>query len=694
MGTMNKMRENTGVVLWILVFAFGVIWVLQDSGALDTVGVGGTQNVIVVDGDPIPYEDYARAVDAQVQQYQQQTGESMPPQMIDQQRETVYQQLVENKLREHEMDRLGISVTDEEIYNMVMGSNPHPIIRTYFGDEQGNVDRALLQNFISNPEARQDWVQIENYLRAERRRQKMDNLIAATVRVSEQDVLDEYQRRNRSADVSWVGLRYAEIPNDSVTVTDRDLKRFYDENRDDYARPRTYTFNYVTRSKQPSAEDSTNISNELERLKPRFAAAEDDSLFIARNASENTFTDEWQSANQLDPTISEAVFPNPEPGTVVGPIFAGNQAHLIKVRDVRPAESEAIQASHILIRSPEESEQVRNRLTEIRNEIESGSITFEDAAREHSQDGSAANGGDLGWFGRGQMVDAFETAAFGARPGEIVGPIKTRFGYHLIKVTGSASSEVKIGDYALQVRADVATLNNMQEQLEDLRYFTEESGDFEAEAQRLGMDVQTVQITPDQQMIPGLGSSRTILNFLETAQEDEISPVLELDEVYVVGEVEEIVKEGYRSLEEVRSELEPRVYVEKKKELLTRRMQNALQNSGFDGLAQALNTQQRTASDIGFTTNVIPGLGREPKFVGTALGLDEGQTSRVVAGENAVFVLKVTSVDEPAPISETQRTQIRQQLLQQRRNQVQSEWLTQLRDQAKVQDNRSRLIRQ
>ncbi len=694
MGTMSKMRENTGVVLWILVFAFGVIWVLQDSGGLDVVGTTTGTNIIVVDGDAIRYDEYAQAVDAQVQQYQQQTGETMPPQMVDQQRELVFQQLVDNKLREHEMDRLGINVTNEEVYDMVMGPNPHPIIKTYFGDEDGNVNRALLQNFIENPEARQDWIQIEGYLRAERRREKMDNLIAATVRISDQDVLDEYRHRNLSVDAEWVGLRYSDVRNDSVTVTDRDLRRYYDANRSDYERPRTYTFNYVTLSKQPSAEDSTAILAELERLKPRFASAEDDSLFIAQNASETPFTNEWQTANQLEEAVAERVFPDPRPGSVIGPFVAGGHAHLVKIRDVRPAESETIRASHILVRSAEDSEQVSAQLEDVKRQIESGAVTFEEAARRHSQDGSAARGGDLGWFGRGQMVDAFEEAAFGAPLGQIVGPIKTRFGYHLIRVDGRASDEVKTSDYSLQIRTDVATLNSMREQLEDLRYFTEETDDFESESERLGMNVQTVQITPDQETIPGLGSSRTILNFLESAREGDLSPVIELNDVFVVGVVAELVREGYRPFNDVRSEIEPRVYIEKKRALLTERLENALEKAGFDGLPDALGTPIQTAENVTFNTNVIPGLGREPRIVGTALGLDEGRVSNVVAGENGVFVVRTTNVNEPPPITEAQRSRLRDQLLQQHRTEVRSSWLTQLRDEAKVEDHRRRFLQQ
>jgi peptidylprolyl isomerase/peptidyl-prolyl cis-trans isomerase D len=694
MGTMNKMRENTGVVLWILVFAFGVIWVLQDSGGLDVVGTTSGTNIIVVDGDAIPYEEYSRAVDAQVQQYQQQTGETMPPQMLDQQREFVYTQLVENKLREHEMDRLGINVTNEEVYEMVMGPDPHPIIQTYFGDEQGNVNRALLQNFIDNPEARQDWIQIENYLRAERRREKMDNLIAATVRVSEQDVLEEYRRRNLSVDAEWVGLRYSDLPNDSVMVTDADLERYYDENREDYERPRTYTLNYVTLSKQPTAEDSTAILAELERLEQRFVEAEDDSLFVARNASESPFSDEWHSPNELDEAVAEAIFPDPESGSIVGPFVAGNQAHLVKIRDVRPAEAEVVRARHILIRSESDNAEIETELNEIKNQIAAGNLTFAEAARAHSQDGSASQGGDLGWFGRGQMVDVFDDAAFEAPLNEVVGPIKSRFGYHLIEVQDRASSEVKISDLALQIRTDIATLNNIQEQLEDLRYFSDETGDFEEEAERLGLNVQTVQITPDQQMIPGLGSSRTILNFLESAAEGELSPVIELDDVFVVGEVEEIIPEGYRPFDDVRSEVQPRVYIEKKKELLSERIDTALENNDFDALPQVLGTQKQTAENVTFSMNVVPGLGREPRFTGTALGIDEGETSGVVAGENAVFVVKAISVDEPAPITEAQRAQLRNQMLQQRRTEVRSQWLAQLRERAAIEDHRSRFLQQ
>jgi len=88
---------------------------------------------------------------------------------------------------------------------------------------------------------------------------------------------------------------------------------------------------------------------------------------------------------------------------------------------------EKVNAKHILVKDEEECKAIMQLIT-------SGEKEFEAMAREHSTCGSAAKGGSLGEFGRGQMVKEFEDAAFNAEIGDIVGPVKTQFGYHIIKV--------------------------------------------------------------------------------------------------------------------------------------------------------------------------------------------------------------------------------------------------------------------
>ena len=90
----------------------------------------------------------------------------------------------------------------------------------------------------------------------------------------------------------------------------------------------------------------------------------------------------------------------------------------------------SVRASHILVNS--EAQALR-----LKKEIEDGEITFDEAAQKYSTCPSGKNGGDLGYFGRNQMVKSFEDAAFSLPIGAISNPIKTQFGYHLIKVTGA-----------------------------------------------------------------------------------------------------------------------------------------------------------------------------------------------------------------------------------------------------------------
>lgn len=691
MGFMTKMRDNTGVILWILVFAFGVIWVLQDSGGLDVVGQTGN-NIATVNGAAVTLDEYNQAIETRIQNYQQRTGDSMPPQMMDQTRDQVFESLVELRLREQELERLGIEVSDEELVDMIQGENPHPIILSYFGDGEGGVDRALLQNFISNPQAQSQWLAIEEYIRSERKRQKLDNLIAHTVRISDADVREEHIRQNRTASVRYVTLRYAALPDDSISYDEGDLRSFYNDHREEFARNRTYALSYVTESKAPTAEDTAAVIADLQGLREAFAAADDDSTFLARNGSRRPYTDAYFRPDELSEELADAVFDGAGEGEVVGPIIADDQVHLVKIVDVRPPEEPAVRASHILFRAAEGNEEARaealSNAREVLSEIRGGA-DFAEMAREHSSDATASRGGDLGWFGPGRMVEPFEDAAFDASVGEVVGPVETQFGVHLIKVTERASVEARIADFALDLQPSVATLNSVQESLEDLQYFATEEGNFAEEAGRRNMDVQTVSVEAEQDFIPGIGFSRALLTFLDGAESGDISPVIELDDRFLVARVDEVTPEGYRPFEEVRSQIEPRLRNELKADIQAERMQSALESAGFDGLAEALNTTERTAEGLSYSNMVVPGIGRDPKFVGTALGMSEGETSRVVRGENAAFVIHVTDIQDPPPLEPDDYTRIREQLQNRRRAQVRSEWIAEMRESADIVDNRT-----
>ena len=689
MGTMNKLRENTGIVLWILVFAFGVIWVLQDSGGLDAVGQQNPDgSVIVVDGEPITMEEYSGVVEQQVQRFQQ-SGREMTPQVREQIETSVYDGLIQQHLVEREMNRLGITVSDDEVRNMITGPNPHPMIQRAFTGEDGTFDPNSVQAFLSNPANEPQLVQIENTLRQQRRTEKLTALLGAAVHVTDEDVTDEYRRRNRTANAEYVALPFASVPNGAVEVTDDDLQAFYDEHREDYKRENTYTLSYAALEKKSTKEDSAQVTSDLEALRSDLAEAENDSLFLASEASEQPYSSDYVTPDQMDAAVASAVFDSLEAGKVVGPVYGGGLVHLVKIEDVQPAAKTFVRARHILLRADSVGDALLQRAQSLKDSLEAGA-DFAALAREVSDDGSAAQGGDLGWFGPGQMAPPFEEAAFGAEPGEIVGPVTTRFGVHLIQVEARTDQQARIADLAYSLQPSVASLNETRNTLENLSVYADEGRDFGTVAEQEGLTVQEATVQQaDPFTVPGLGPSRSIERFATTAEVGDISEVIELDDQFVVLRLDATRPEGYRPLEEVQAEIRPQVLREKKLAVQQEKLAEALEQNGFEGLAAAVGAQQRTQTGINFSTQQVPGLGNDPIFVGTVMGLDQGQTSRAVAGQNAAFVARVTEVNEPSEITEAQRTQIRQQLVQQRRQQIQQEWITALRNEAEIEDNRA-----
>ena len=112
---------------------------------------------------------------------------------------------------------------------------------------------------------------------------------------------------------------------------------------------------------------------------------------------------------------------------------------------------ESVSASHILVDSEEKA-------NEIKAEIESGAVSFEDAARKYSSCPSSEQGGALGEFTRGQMVPEFDEACFSMKVGELRGPVKTQFGYHLIKINDKKeATPLKYEDIADQIKQKLLT---------------------------------------------------------------------------------------------------------------------------------------------------------------------------------------------------------------------------------------------
>lgn len=173
--------------------------------------------------------------------------------------------------------------------------------------------------------------------------------------------------------------------------------------------------------------------------------------------------------------------------------------------------AEERQASHILIAvkpdaTPAEKAAAKAKATMILEKARANPASFADLAKEYSQDpGSAQQGGDLGSFARGSMVKPFEDAVFAAKVGDIIGPVETNFGYHVIKVTGITPAHVQSFDEVKgRIEADLRRQKAMQkfassaEQFQNLVY--EQADSLAGAAKALDLKVETTPLMTREQI--------------------------------------------------------------------------------------------------------------------------------------------------------------------------------------------------
>lgn len=229
-----------------------------------------------------------------------------------------------------------------------------------------------------------------------------------------------------------------------IRITDEEIDRYLAQQREAAAANAELNLAQVLVAVPEGADEATvaarraRIDGALARIR-----AGEDFARVVRDVSEDGNRERGgeiglRPASRLPDLFVEAVR-TLKPGEVSAPVRSGAGFHVIKLlerRDSGPDRVTQTRARHVLLRSsPQLPVQVAaQRLAEYRRQIESGQRSFEDIARQFSEDGSAAGGGDLGWSAPGTMVPEFEQAMDALPVGGLSEPVVSRFGVHLIQV--------------------------------------------------------------------------------------------------------------------------------------------------------------------------------------------------------------------------------------------------------------------
>ena len=588
MGVMTKFRDNTGIILWILIGSFGLLWVVMDVFDPNALMMG-PRTLGSVNGEPISYEEYNGRVQYYSNAYSQQTGQSMNSELRAAYESQVWEEIVSAKLLEQKMDELGITVTDDELLDMVYGENPDPLIRQYFQREDGTIDPFMVQNVLSDEQYSQEAIAIELQLRQKRRQEKLSNYITSGLQVTQTEIEREFVWRNTFAELEYLRFPYSDVNESTIQIPDTDLYSYYNTNKELYTQEKSYRANYVRFSTLPTSEDSAIIREELENLRTDFAIAESDSVFLVMQQSSTPFNgvlvDKDELREEYEAVLSVAV------GEVTEVLDLGTSAAIIK------------------------------NISEDRNKIQF----------------------------------AVMSRIYEALP---------------------------------------ATLNDAGEKADEFQYFAEEN-DFIEEANRAELSVGSIFATDGNTFVSGLGNSQQVLDFLSRSDVGDISAPIELSNELVVLQLIEVTEEGFRPFEDVRSQLESAVRIEKRKEVLQAQIQEWLtQHNDMISLSEATGKSIESVVNVSANSTVLKGAGREPEVIGYAFSMDVDERSGPIAGESAVYVLHLINKTKPNLAATTPDTfeNIRQQLEQELNNEYLSVWILQLKDEADIIDNRFVLL--
>lgn len=505
-------------ILWGVVFVF-VALVFVDWGSGGRTG-GMSEAAAVRVGDRVVTKDEFRIRVRRAQDfYQQQLGDAWEQfrGRLDLGQQTV-SQLIGQAILLEEADRIGLVVTEEDVQRAIL-EMPGVAERLEGLEPEARYEEytRIVRRMGTSPQV------FESEIRDQLMIEKLNRTIEQGVWVSDAEVVEALRREREVADARLVQVRYERFLSE-VEVPEEDVRAYFDAHQAEFEREEERVIRYLV-------VEASRIRRTME--------ADPDALLAYYEEHRQEFV-----------------------------------------------QSEQAQARHILFRVPQGADRVAEDEVRLRAQqvagLARGGADFAELARKHTDDeGSRQSGGDLGWFGRGAMVPEFEDAVFAAKPGEIVGPVRSQFGFHVIKVEGYRPEQVQpfeevrdqVEFRVLEGRASAEAetrANQLAKRVVAEQPETEEAWQAIADEDESVVLNQSPPVTAGT-VIPGTGTDATFTESVFDAELMDIRGPRAVPRGFIVWQLAEIQPAGVPDFEVVREEAEQKLQRQRAIERATER---------------------------------------------------------------------------------------------------------------------------
>lgn len=697
MALIQKIRSKSTLVLTLMVLAiisFIAMLITKDSSPDGSGGLNkfsNTNTVAKVAGKELSIQDLDKTAETM---YGNRGGELNV-------RNGIFGFFVENALVSKEAAALGLGVSRDELLDLEFGPNPSQVITSnqalMQNPEQLGQIKTMIEKNTLQPQGKMYWAEIENQIIKERLQAKLNNLATKAVYTPTWLVDEGYKELTQPLDFEFVKVPFDRVDDKEAAITDADYEAYLKENRGRYENDEeSRTIEYVSFDVIPSVEDSAKISTKVSSLKDAFRTTDKDSAFAVANGG--LVTPQYLLKDALAKAVQDSLF-NAPVGTVIGPYLDNKNYYLAKLLERRTA-PDSVKSRHILIQTPG----AQKTADSLKALLEVNASLWDSLNAKFSSDQVAKlRGGDLEYQPQGKMVPEFNDLIFyKAQQGKFY-TVATQFGVHIVQVTGIKTGKnqsyakvayvreglipSQVTDRKASAAADELLLNSKN--LEELKK--------NAAAKNLAVVPSTPFRTNDP-ALGALGQAEGIRQVIRWAYEAGVGErckttfgLREQGEAYnskyVVAALKSVIPKGFPSVKDLKDQLTPYVKNRKKGEVL----KSKITSSDLNAIAAQFNSKIDTAKGVTFNATFIPNLGAEACVIGSAFTTETGQVSKPIAGDNGVYVLKVTNKTniDNSPVD---KNVLRQQMASPIKGQIRGTILRSLRKKADLVDNRSKFF--
>ncbi|OCB75212.1 peptidylprolyl isomerase [Flavobacterium crassostreae] len=648
MAVLSKIRQRSALMIAVIalgLFAF-IIGDLFKSGSFDST----SKDVGSINGNGVSFEDFRLKV-SNVEK----SGEGISSTAA---ANKVWDQEVSVALLTAEFDKLGLRVGEKHILEVLkadqnIGQNP------LFLNAAGIFDLAKFKEYFkTNPAQAPFLKEREKDAELNAKYQIYNTLIKAAVYTTQAEGKLQYQMEADKVSFAYVAGLYSTVKDSDVKITDDEVVAYMKKNEKKFKADESREIEYVLIEDKASKQDVEEVKTKITGLLngsvvynqetnkndtlSGFKTAKNTIEFVNTN-SDVAFDSTYVAKKDLPAIDADKLF-NLAPGEVYGPYMYGKYYCISKSMGKKAGV--IAKASHILIsyqgtKVPNQKEQrtkeeAKEKAQELFAQITANPDSFLMMAFTSSDDSSAQQGGDLGFFGPNQMVKPFNDFVFNNSIGKI-GLVETDFGFHIIKITDKQDG-IKLATVAQKVEASEATADRIFTQSTKFEMEAAEK-DFAKLAKEMGLTIAApVTVSAMQENFGTLGNQRTIVRWA-FEKDSEIGAVKRFEVAnvgHVIARVKSIDDSGLVSVTQGRSYVESILKNKKKAAIIKAKMTG----SSLEAIAKTVGASVQQATDVTLDNPTLGAVGQEAQVVGTAFALAKNKISAPIEGNTGVYVVK------------------------------------------------------